>query len=61
MTLDLDRDDLLPALRNTNTSLTKYEHFKAEVQAAIRAVGRATFRCGLIGSYNAIYPPKEKA
>ena len=43
MKLFLDRGDLKPEHENVNCSQTKFEHFTDEAQAAIRAVGKATF------------------
>lgn len=57
MRLKLDRDDLLPEHHDIGCSLTKYEHFKPQVQQAIRIVGRATFHG--FGTYNEIYPSEN--
>lgn len=61
MKLFLYRDeDLLPEFADINCSQTRFEHFKPEVQAAIRAAGRAKFvnrpELGENFQYNIIYP-----
>jgi len=58
MKLTLDREDLKPEYENINCSLTRFEHFKVEVQAAIVVVGRAKFREYDGSNYNAIFPPR---
>lgn len=58
MELTLDSTDLKQEHRNCNTSLTSFDKFRPEVQAAIRAVGHAMFRSN--GNHNAIYLPKPK-
>jgi hypothetical protein len=60
MELFLDRIDLKPKHENIESSLTRFEHFKPEVQEAIKIVGRATFKNFDGSNYNAIYPPKKK-
>ena len=59
MKLTLDRLDLKSQHVNTNCSLTRYEHFTDEAQAAIRVVGRAIFAEFDGRNYNVIHPPKE--
>ena len=57
MKLTLDRIDLRNEHKDVNCSHTKFEHFKPEVQVAIRAVGRAQFREHDGSNYNAIHAP----
>lgn len=61
MNLELDRNDLREPFKTIGYADTKFEHFKPEVQAAIRAVGpgRAVFWTKHAGdrAYNAINPP----
>lgn len=59
MKLTLDRLDLKSEHVDRNCSTVRFEHFKPEVQAAIVAVGRATFYEFERDNYNAIYPPKD--
>jgi len=61
MKLTLDRNDLLPQHAEIACSLTRFEHFTHQVQAAIKAVGRAQFREYDGRNYNAIYAPKEES
>lgn len=56
MKLFIDRADLKPEYENVNCSRTKFQYFADEVQTAIIAVGRATFREYDGSNYNAIYP-----
>lgn len=58
MKLTLDRLDLQSQFVGIACRLTSFEHFKPEAQAAILAVGRATFMEFDGSNYNAIYPPK---
>jgi hypothetical protein len=59
MILRVYREDLLSEHENVSCSRTQFQHFKPEVQAAIRIVGKATFFDGegtRLETYNAIYP-----
>lgn len=60
MRLELTMDDLLAPRSGINCSETRFDDFKPEVQAAIKAVGKAIFLDNGGTNYNAIYPPKEK-
>jgi hypothetical protein len=59
MRLELTRDDLKPERVGINSSQTRFEDFKPDVQRAIAAVGKAMFldKDGMF--HNAIYPPKR--
>jgi hypothetical protein len=57
MNLTLDRLDLSQEHIHIACSKTRFEHFSAEAQVAIKAVGRAQFREFDGSNYNAIYPP----
>ena len=57
MKLELDREDLKKEYRGIDCSQTRFEHFKLQVQQAIREVGRARFWESDGSNYNAIYPP----
>lgn len=59
MKLFLDRGDLRPEHENIDCSQTKLEHFTAEAQAAIRAVGKATFQEYDRSNYNVVYAPEK--
>ncbi len=61
MRLELSRNDLRQGREDVSCSLTKFSDFTDRAQAAIRAVGKATFYDGkgtVNETYNAIYPPK---
>jgi hypothetical protein len=55
MHLTVDRLDLKPEHKDIPCSRTKYEHFRPEVQEAIKTVGKATFKEFDGSNYNAIY------
>ena len=54
MKLTVDRLDLKPEFKDTNCSLTKFEHFLPDVQNAIKTVGHAVFWEYDKSSYNRI-------
>ena len=63
MKLKLYIEDLLPEYENMPCSRARFQHFKPEVQAAIRAVGKATFfdaEGTRLENYNAIYPEGDR-
>ena len=57
MRLTVDRDDLKPEHKDVNCSQTQFEHFKPNVQQAIRVVGQATFQEFDRTNYNVVRPP----
>ena len=61
MKLLLYREDLRDMYRDVNTSVTGFECFKPEIQALIRAAGRATFWNAAHTNYNVIVPPEPDA
>lgn len=64
MKLKLYREDLLPEYENISCSRTQFEHFNPEAQAAIRAVGKATFfddEGTRLENYNVVYADGDRA
>lgn len=65
MRLIIFREDLLPDFEFIRCSETRIEHFKPDVQSAIKIVGRAKFvnqpKRGENYQYNVIHAPKEIA
>lgn len=59
MELTLEREDLKPEFVDIACSATKFKHFSARPQRAIRAVGKARFITNGGTNYNAIYPPES--
>ncbi len=65
MKLELDRIDLKEEystqFTRINCSQTRFEHFKEDVQKAIKSVGHATFYEFDRRNYNVVYPEEELA
>lgn len=60
MKLILYRDSLRESCQSFNCSQIEFYMFTDEVQAAIRAVGKATFMEYDHTNHNAIYPPQPE-
>ena len=57
MKLTLEREDLKPEFVDIACGATKFKHFAARPQRAIRAVGNAMFTTNGGTNHNVIYPP----
>lgn len=61
MNLELWPDDLLPEAENVHLHSPDYQHFKSEVQAALRLIGRGVSYRWQRDGYHAVNAPKDAA